>query len=511
MMRVPFANLPSMSALFLDYVADWNRVRKFYPENYSVDSIVSFARQRPRLDSRHRQALAAALAAQQKNWGGDAAGPEKLEAGAVAVISGQQAGLFTGPNYTILKAITIIKLAGALNEAGVPAVPVFWVASEDHDYQEIEWASVLDRDSAVREFRVNLSNEDSRPSGWLSLKDDVSHAASELIESLPESEFRPAVHNLLKSSYRPGISPADAFARMLAKLFEGTGLILVSPLDAELRKLTAPSLHQMVRENSAIRSALLARNRALVGAGYHEQVKVDENFTGFFCYRDKSRQAVRPDDLTTDMVLSANVLTRPVMQDSIFPTAAYIGGPAEIAYFAQAAAVYETLKRPVPPVVPRISATLVEPRVARALKKYGMEFLEAFRGKDFMRRKAVAAVQGVELFDRARDRIGSELELLRPALTAVDTTLGGALDTSEQKVMHQLEALQTKFVNAEARRNETLERHLDAIGNSLFPEKKLQERVLNITSFLARYGLSIIARLEQILDLDSREHQVIDI
>jgi uncharacterized protein YllA (UPF0747 family) len=128
-----------------------------------------------------------------------------------------------------------------------------------------------------------------------------------------------------------------------------------------------------------------------------------------------------------------------------------------------------------------------------------------------MRRKAVAAVQGVELFDRARDRIDSELELLRPALTAVDTTLGGALDTSEQKVMHQLEALRTKFVNAEARRNETLERHLDAIGNSLFPEKKLQERVLNITSFLARYGLSIIARLEQVLDLDSREHQVIDI
>jgi bacillithiol synthase len=307
------------------------------------------------------------------------------------------------------------------------------------------------------------------------------------------------------------VSPVDAFARMLAKLFEGSGLVLVNPLDPELRKLAAPTLHQLVSQNAEIRSAVLARNRALSDAGYHEQVKVDENFTGFFAYRDKSRQPVRPDELRVDLALSPNALTRPAMQDAIFPTAAYVGGPAEIAYFGQAAAVYTTLGRQVPPVVPRISATLLEPRVARAMKKYNMEFLDVFSGRDFMRRKAVAAVQGVELFDRARDRISSELESLRPALTAVDATLGGALDTSHQKVLHQMETLQTKFVNAEARRNATLERQLDTIGNSLFPEKKLQERVLNISSFLVRYGLSILPRLEQLLELDPREHQVIDI
>jgi uncharacterized protein YllA (UPF0747 family) len=511
MMRISFGSLPSMSALFLDYVTDWNRVRNFYPQNYSIESVVSFARQRTPLDSRHRDILSTALASQQKQWGNDPAGVEKLAAGAVAVITGQQAGLFTGPNYTILKAITVIKLAKVLSEAGVPAVPIFWIAAEDHDYQEIEWAALLDRDSAVREFRVNLSNAEARPSGWLSLNDEVSEVISRFVESLPDSEFRPAVQDLLASSYKPGVSPVDAFAKMLAKLFEGSGLILVNPLDAELRKLATPTLHQIVRQNSEIRSAVLARNRALSNAGYHEQVKVDENFTGFFCYRDKSRQPARPDELTTDLALSANVLTRPAMQDAIFPTAAYIGGPAEIAYFAQAAAVYETLKRPVPPVFPRISATLVEPRVARALKKYDMEFLDVFRGRDFMRRKAVATVQGVELFDRVRDHISAELESLRPMLTAVDPTLGGALDTSQQKLLHQMETLQTKFVNAEARRNETLERQLEAIGNSLFPEKKLQERVLNISSFLVRYGLSILPRLEQVLDLDSREHQVIDI
>jgi uncharacterized protein YllA (UPF0747 family) len=500
-----------MSALFVDYVTAWDRVRNFYPHNYSIDSIISFARNRKPLDPRHREILSTALAVQQKRWGGDPSTAEKLAAGAVAVISGQQAGLFTGPNYTILKAITVIKLAKILTESGVPAVPVFWIAAEDHDYQEIEWATILDRDSALREFRVNLSNDEGIPTGWLCLKDDVSEVISKFISSLPDSEFRPAVQDLLTNSYQPGISPVDAFGRMLASLFQGSGLILVNPLDAELRKLAVPTLHQVVRQNPEIRSAVLARNRALSSAGYHEQVKVDENFTGVFAYRDKCRQPLAPSELTTEVALSANVLTRPAMQDAIFPTAAYIGGPAEIAYFAQAAAVYEALGRHAPPVYPRISATFVEPRVARALNKYDMQFLDVFRGRDFMRHKAVAAVQGVELFDRARDRISAELESLRPALTTVDATLGGALDTSQQKVLHQMEALRTKFVNAEARRNETLERQLEAVANSLFPEKKLQERVLNISSFLARYGVSVLRQLEQALDLDSREHQVIEI
>jgi uncharacterized protein YllA (UPF0747 family) len=510
-LEISFGHIPSLPALFLDYVNDWSRVRNFYPQSYSIESIVSFARHRPTLDPVHRQVLATALAAQQKHWGGDPDSVEKLAAGAVAVISGQQAGLFTGPNYTILKAITILKLARVLNEAGVPAVPVFWIAAEDHDYQEIEWAAVLDRDSAVREFRVNLSNDDARPCGWLSLNNDVSQALANLLDSAPESEFRSAIRNLLASSYKPGVSPVDAFARMMVKLFEGSGLILVNPLDADLRKLAVPAFEQMVLRNREIRSAVLARNRALSNAGYHEQVKVDQNFTGFFAYRGKSRQAVRPDELRTDLALSANVLTRPVMQDAIFPTAVYVGGPAEIAYFAQASAVYETLGRAAPPVFPRISATLIEPRVARTMKKYGIEFLDVFRGRDFLRRKAVSAVQDVELFNRVRDRITSELESLRPALIAVDTTLGGALETSHQKVMHQVEKLRTKFVNAEARRNDTLERQLEAISNSVFPEKKLQERVLNITSFLVRYGLSVIPRWEQVLDLDSRKHQIIEI
>jgi uncharacterized protein YllA (UPF0747 family) len=504
MMRVSFSNLPAMTALFLDYVSDWTRVKNFYPQPYSVESIVSFARERKPLDQAHRERLCEGLA-------GDKRSIEKLAAGAAAVITGQQAALFAGPNYTILKAATAIKLANALDRAGVPAVPVFWIAAEDHDHQEIESASVLDRNSAVAHFRVDLSNSESSPVGWVTFHNDVSDAVSSCLSSLPASEFQPQLKDLLEFSYKPGISPVEAFSRMLDKLFEGSGLVLANPLNPELRRLAQPTLLEAVRRNSQIRSAVQARNRALTAAGYHEQVKVDSSFTGLFAYRGKSRQPLRPEELSEDLQLSANVLVRPAMQDSIFPTAAYVGGPAEVAYFAQAGAVYEALGRRVPPVFPRISATIVESRVARALKKYDIEFTDVFRGRDFLLRKAVAAVQGVEVFDKVRDHINAELDTLGPVLNAVDATLAGALDTSRQKILHQVEGLRTRFVNAEGRRNEALERHLDTISNSIYPEKKLQERVINITSFLVRYGFGFTQRLQEALSLDSREHQVIEI
>jgi bacillithiol synthase len=504
MMRIPFGSLPSMSALFLDYVTNWTRVGRFYPQSYSIESIAAFGRARPTLETKHRDQLCAALA-------GDSASLKKLAAGAVAIITGQQPGLFTGPNYTILKALTVVKLAKALDGMGVPAVPVFWIAAEDHDYQEIEPASILDRDSRLTHIRVDLSNPDSSPVGWLTLGEDVSDARRKCLASLPASEFQPEVRKVLETAYTPGISPVEAFLKMLLQLFEGTGLLFANPLNPELRKLAQPTLTQVARRNAEIRAAVLARSRSLSESGYHEQVKVDSNFTGLFAYRNKSRKVLCPEEVREDLSLSANVLVRPVMQDAIFPTAAYIGGPAEIAYFAQAAAVYEVLGRPVPPVFPRISATLLEPRVDRAMKKYELEFYDVFRGREFLLRKAVASVQGVEQFDIARERICTELESLRPILSAVDSTLLGALDNSREKMLHQVETLRTRFVNAEARRNEMLERHLELITNSLFPEKKLQERLLNITSFVVRYGLGLIRRLETQLDLDSREHQVVQI
>jgi uncharacterized protein YllA (UPF0747 family) len=298
---------------------------------------------------------------------------------------------------------------------------------------------------------------------------------------------------------------------MMAKLFAGTPLIFVDPLHPELKRLTQPIMNEAVRHNPEIRAALIGRGKSLRDAGYHEQVKVDENYTGLFAFRGRARQALRPNEVNSELSLSPNVLLRPVVQDTMFPTAVYIGGPAEVAYFAQASAVYKALNTPMPPIFPRINATILEPRIARLLKKYDVGFLDVLEGREALKSKCVAAVYDVELFNRARGRIEEELQSLRGILGSMDPTLQGALDTSTRKSVYQVESLRTRFINAAARRDEMMARHLEGIGNSLFPEGKFQERMLNVTSFLSRYGTGLIGSLDESLSLDSTQHQLVEI
>src|SRR6185436_11756150 len=171
-------------------------------------------------------------------------------------------------------------------------------------------------------------------------------------------------------------------------------------------------------------------------------------FTGLFTYRGRARQVLRPKELTHGIPLSPNALLRPVIQDSIFPTAAYVGGPAEIAYFAQAAAAYEVLEYPMPPIVPRISATIIESRIARNMEKYGLDLSDALEGRESLKRKCMSSWGGMEEFDRVERNLEEQLESLRGTLDSVDVTLTGALNTSKSKVRHQLKSLRTRYANA---------------------------------------------------------------
>jgi uncharacterized protein YllA (UPF0747 family) len=497
--------------LFLDYLEDWSRVQRFYPRAYDIGSIEQFARARRPLESDHRRKLCDILAGQQSEWGSSLRGVEKLAAGAVAVVTGQQPVLFSGPLLSIYKAISAIRIAAELERAGVKAVPVFWVAAEDHDFEEIESTWVVNRSSELSRIAVDLAAGEPTPSGWLAFKEDVRVAVSECLSQLPQSEFLPELQKILEVAYSPGTSPVTAFARVMARLFADSELLFMNPLHEGLKSMAGSIIETVIRRNSEIRSALMARNQALSAAGYHEQVKVDQNFTGLFEYRGRARHALRPEELRSGVSWSPNVLLRPVVQDALLPTVTYIGGPAEVAYLAQAAAVYETLALQMPPIFPRISATLMEPRVARVMEKYALTFEDVLQGRDYLRRKAVSVTADDSAFARVSSVIEAELNSLRPILGAVDETLGGALDTSRQKMQHQVESLHEKYVHAVSRRNETIERHLDTTCNSLFPAKKLQERTLNISSFIARYGRELIPRLQERLSLNTREHQVVEI
>ena len=510
-MRVPLEALPSMSKLFLDYIQGSDSACQFYPHRPSLDAVEEFARGCPLIDDAHRNRLADALESQHERWDVDTTSIKKLRSGAVAVVTGQQAGLFTGPMYSILKALTAVKIARELDERGVAAVPVFWIAAEDHDHEEIEWAGILSQDSTLEKVTSPLPNPDRAPVGWLRFGSSLPDAIEECFRLLPPSEFAAQVRTFIEGAYSPEVSPVDAFARMMGGLFEGSGLILADPLSPPLRSIEKDVIAGVARRAEDVRSAVAARTQMIIRAGYSEQVRVGRNFTGFFAYREGSRVSLEPEKDLAGLDLSPNVLLRPVVQDSMFPTVAFVGGPAEVAYMAQASSAYECLGKPVPPVFPRITATLVEPPVARVMKKYDLGIEDVFEGMDQLRTRAVGLTPGVEVFDDVRRRVSDQTQRLRPVMEDVDPTLGGALDNAVQKIMHQVDTLRSRFIKGESRRNEVLERHLNTLSTRLFPERKLQERVVNVTPFLTRYGLNLIPMMDRKLQLDPSVHQVIQL
>jgi uncharacterized protein YllA (UPF0747 family) len=511
-MRTSLDALPSTPRFFLDYVQNWEKVDRFFCHHHSLEAVSRFARQRAEMTLPHRGELAAALGRQQARWGGSASAAEKLASGAVAVVTGQQAGLFTGPLYAVLKALTAVKLARFLEDRGIAALPVFWIASDDHDHQEIEWAALLDRDSVVRRVRAQVADGTRTPAGWLRFGDDIERTLAACFECLPESEFAAEVRSEVSAAYAPGVSPVDAFGSMMTRLFSGTPLVLVDPLDPSMRELCGEVLATAAERVEDVRAGVLERTRTIREAGYPEQVHVDESFTGLFAINGTSRDGLDSlDRSVSSSSLSPNVLLRPVVQDALLPTASYVGGPAEIAYLAQAGAIYDVLNVPMPPVFPRISATLVEPPVARILKKYDLGVEDVFSGENVLRSRMVSQTHDAEIFDEVRGEIEAQAERLRPVLGEVDQTLNGALDNSIQKIRHQVNTLQSRFVNAEARRNEVLDRQLATLTNRLFPEKKLQERVVNVTSFLVRYGWNLASLMDSALQLDGTTHQIVEL
>ena len=511
MMNIPLESLPSSPKLFVDYMKGREQARQFYPEDRSLEAVFQFAGRHPAGQSPRIEELATVLEAQQARWGADSTPVDRLRAGAVAVVTGQQPGLLTGPMYAVLKALTAVKLARNLTERGIDAVPVFWIASEDHDHDEISWAGILDSDSRLQRIAADLSDGNATPVGWLRFSSSVEEALERGFEAMPSSEFREDVLTMVRETYRRDVSPVDAFGGLMARLFDGTGLLIADPLDSGFRALAQEPLRSIAERNDEIRRSVLERSREISEAGYPLQVRVDAEFTGLFGYRGQTRELLRPADISRGGELSSNVLTRPVVQDALFPTVAYVGGPAEIAYLAQAAPIYDCLGQAMPPVFPRISATIVDPPVARVLKKYGIELKDVFEGPEALRKRAVGHAGGIDLFDGVRDRVRVEMESLRGVLTSVDQTLEGALDKAIEKIRHQVGTLESRYVSASARRDEVLERQLENVRSRLYPEKKLQERVVNVTSFLVRYGAGLIPMIDERLELDGTEHQVVEL
>ena len=538
---VSFERIPHQSRLFLDYLKDPIALRKFYPSavrfHHELQQRVPDVLAAHRVD---RNRVADALAAMNQRWGAPQETLDNInvlrEEDCIAVVSGQQAGLFTGPLYTIYKALSAVKLAGCLRQRGTKAVPVFWMAAEDHDFDEVAKAELIGRDCQLKQVEVSTElHREGQPVGHVVLDESIVAAVDHLFELLPNSEFADDMKALVRNAWQPGRGYAESFATMMTSLLGRYGLIFLDPLDPEMKKLAAPLYSEAVRQAPQIATAIEQRSRELESAGYHAQVLATANSFPLFLHDEQGarRALVRKEngkyqtkdsegEYTLDELaqlaldqperFSPNVTLRAVVQDYLLPTIAYYGGAAEIAYFAQTAEVYRMLERPATPILPRSSLTMIERHTGRVLERYGLTLADFFEGLEPVTKRVVEEHLGAGTarnFASAEENIHNELDRLKLELQAIDPTLAAALETGRKKINYQLEGLRTRFIRAQMSRDECAHRQLQRASDQLYPNKDLQERHINVTSLLSRHGTYVIEWIFNAINLGSNDHQVV--
>jgi bacillithiol biosynthesis cysteine-adding enzyme BshC len=538
---LPFDLIPQQSRLFLDYLKDPVALRKFYPS--AVRYHHELAQRVPEVLAAYqvdRNKVCDALEAMNRRWGAGEPTLDNIrllrESDCIAVVSGQQAGLFTGPLYTIYKALAAVKLAGCLRQRNTKAVPVFWIASEDHDFAEVAKAELIGRDCQLKSVDVSTGlHRDSQPVGHVKLDQSIDEVVDHLFELLPNSEFAADMKALVKKAWQPGRGYAESFATMMTLLLGEYGLIFLEPLDPELKRLAAPLYSEAARRAPEIATAIEQRSAELERDGYHAQVLASSNSFPLFLHDEEGgRHAVtrvengkyRTKDLSGEYTaeelatmaretperFSPNVTLRAVVQDYLLPTIAYYGGAAEIAYFAQTAEVYRMLERPATPILPRSSLTMIERHTGRVLERYGLMLADFFEGLEPVIKRVVEEHLGADtarLFSQAEQNVNHELDRLRQELETIDPTLASALDKGRNKINYQLDGLRTRFVRAQMNRDEAALRQLQRASEQLYPHKDLQERHINVTSLLARHGTYVIEWIYNAINLGSNEHQIV--
>lgn len=525
----PASDLPGTSKLYAAYLNDFRKVAGFYAHPPVLKSIHKVSKG-VSLPAGARATVVEVLRAQNSRWGTDSSvdgNLRRLADGAFAVVTGQQTGLLTGPAYSIYKAITAIAVAKQLTKQGLAAVPVFWMATEDHDLAEVNQSHWLLSDG-LSDLRLDVNPSDQgRTVGEVALgisATAVAKHASDLLEG-PEAA---RIAEMISAALQAEETYGSSFAKLFAKIFEGRGLILLDPRAPEFHRLAIPQFRAAIEGRSKLIEKLLPRGKALEKAGFHVQVKVTEASTPLFLEVEGKRTAVRqrgdklhagPATFSEAELLalldahperfSGNALFRPVVQDCLLPTVATICGPAEIAYLAQSEVLYREVLGRMPVVLPRASFTLVEPHVARLLKKYRLTLQNVFAGAGRLRGRLEGDSLPVGMkarFDRGEKEVRSLLKKLSTALAKLDNTLQGATATSERKILYQIEKLRHKAGRAYAFRAGVLDRHEETLLNALLPHKEPQERSLCLLPFLARHGMRLLDELERKASSTGQHH-----
>jgi bacillithiol synthase len=530
---LPFRQVPHTSKLFLDYLDFSPSVQPFYSRSPRFLEWAEEERGHIQYPAERRSQIAAILDRQNRNWGASTTALEninRLRSGACAIVTGQQVGLFGGPVFSIYKALSTVKLAQEARKLGVDAVPIFWLATEDHDFEEVNQVQMPGADGKLETLISGAQSKIDAPVGTISFGPEIEQVVARAAEVLGDSD----VTKLLGECYRAGENFGSGFAKLFTRLFGDLGVILLDGADPELDRIAAPLYSAAIARAPEITQALVDRDAKLHAAGYHQQVKVTSSSTLLFAMRNGARVPIQQaktgeflvgeDKVSRQQLLdlasespqsfSPNVLLRPVVQDYLLPTLTYIGGSAEVAYFAQAAAAYESLAGRTTPVLSRFSATLIEAKVKVLLDKYNLTIAEIFEGPEVLRETIGARRLPPNLqnsFEKATAAVENSMKAVRDSLAELDKTLIGSAENAESKMLYQVNNLRARAARAELRHSEVIQRHAESIGNSLYPGKELQERSYAGIYFLAKHGKQLMDGLLDAMHPDCLDHQMIEL
>ena len=528
------------SNLFLDYVTDFEKVRRFYSRDFRNNGDYTSAIEA--IDKRpvDRATLTSVLFEQNTSF---ASPPRTFDNISLlgkqttyAVVTGQQVGLFGGPLYTAFKTITAIKLARALKQKfpSLDFVPVFWIEGEDHDFPEMNNIGLPDRDGKLVKIEYLpggvMPDRNVGAVGEMVFDASIDQTHRQVGDTLQKTEFTDALLVRLKECYAAGRTFNQSFAAWMNFLFGQEGLVFVSSNNARLKRVLSPLFEAELSQFPATSQRVIQQSAELEHS-YHAQVKAKS--INLFLFHKGGRYLIEPrekdfslkgtrhflerDELIriareTPELLSPNVILRPIAQDILLPTLAYVAGPSEVAYQAQLTPVYEHLNVTHPVIYPRASASFVEERLVRAMEKYNLQLLDFFGDINSITSKVLEQISEVkldEIFGNATRQVHDALNELKFGLKEVDPTLLGALETAASKVDINIGVLKEKAVAAQKRRNETAMRQIEKAANGLLPNGSLQEREVNILHFLNRYGPDLVQWLTQELDISGFKHQIL--
>jgi bacillithiol biosynthesis cysteine-adding enzyme BshC len=532
----------SFSKLFVDYVAGGERANKltqsFFFGDYRSKEVQQKKLEALSQTAYPRKQLVEILEQQNRARGASNKTLEQIQKFAssktVAIVTGQQVGVLTGNLYTIYKTLSAIAFAKRMKQEfpDYEFVPIFWLEGEDHDYEEVATLSIL-VENKLHTLRYHEPSVKERTmTGRIRLSAEISQFATEVLAALAPSEFKPSVADLIRQTYREGETLLSAFAKMMSELFKDEGLVCLSSDERAYKRLCTKLFLKELSTAPESSANVIAQSALLEEAGYDAQAKAKP--INLYLIEQHQRWRIEPQQRETYLLqpirrvisksellelaeeaperFSPNVLMRPIMQDWVVPTFAYVAGPAEVAYLAQLKSNYAFFGVQMPLVVPRHSLSLVEPKVKKVFTKLSELIAEKdraalyaqfFADREQLTRQAIDRLEHIsieKLFAQTETQIKATLQVLGEELTQLDPTLKEALETASGKIFYQVGHLKEKAFRAEKQKHQDIIMQLEKCDTNLLPNHTLQERTINVCYYLNKFGFNLLKTLQQTIE-----------